>query len=64
MIVDVHAHAFPPLAGPSGFKSVKEHADVIQTHLAVRGPVVERTGEDFTATEDVNFRVGKFGRLK
>jgi predicted TIM-barrel fold metal-dependent hydrolase len=64
MIVDVHAHAFPPLAGPSGFKSVKEHADVIQTHLAVRGPVVERTGEDFTATEDVNFRVGKFGRLE
>ena len=36
----------------------------LQTHLAVRGPVVDRQGLDFAAEEDVNFRVGRFGRLE
>jgi hypothetical protein len=64
MIVDVHAHAFPPLAGACGFESVEAHMRFLQVHLAVRGPVVDRTGPDFGATEDVGFRVGRFGRLE
>ena len=36
----------------------------LQTHLAVRGPVVDRQGPDFEAEEDVSFRVGRFGRLE
>jgi predicted TIM-barrel fold metal-dependent hydrolase len=64
MIVDVHAHAFPPLAGACGYASVAEHIQFMQTHLAVRGPVVDRQGSDFSAEEDVNFRVSPFGRLE
>jgi predicted TIM-barrel fold metal-dependent hydrolase len=64
MIIDVHAHAFPSLAGACGYSSVAEHMKIMQTHLAVRGPVVDRKGQDFTADEDVNFRVGRFGRLE
>ncbi len=36
----------------------------LQVHLAVRGPVVDRDGPEFGADEDVNFRVGRFGRLE
>lgn len=64
MIVDVHAHAFPPLAGACGYGSVAEHVQFMQTHLAMRGPVVDRQGGEFTPEENVNFRVGKFGRLE
>lgn len=64
MIVDVHAHAFPPLAGPCGYASEAEHMAFLQTHLAVRGPVVDRQGPKFDAEDDVDFRVGRFGRLE
>lgn len=64
MIVDIHAHAFPPLAGASGYASVEAHMRYLQVHLAVRGPVVDRKGPDFGADEDVGFRVGRFGRLE
>lgn len=64
MIVDVHAHSFPPLAGACGYSSVAEHMQFMQTHLAVRGPVVARQGGEFGAEEDVDFRVGKYGRLE
>lgn len=64
MIVDVHAHAFPPLAGACGYASAAEHLRYMQVHLAVRGPVVDRDGPDFGADDDVDFRVGRFGRLE
>ena len=64
MIVDVHAHAFPRLDGACGYASRAEHLHYMQVHLAVRGPVVDRTGPDFGADEDVDFRVGRFGRLE
>ena len=34
MIIDSHAHAFPPMGGPSGFVSSERHAMYTQHGLA------------------------------
>ncbi len=78
MTIDSHAHAFPPMGGPSGFASTKRHAMYTQHALALHhqpvrrmadnSPVREQTlydGEDVTLAglTDVGFRGGGFGRL-
>lgn len=63
MMVDIHAHAFPPLTEASGFQSPEEHVKYIQrlvsfaTHMRFEG---ELPGPD----EEVQFRVGKYGKFE
>ena len=78
MIVDSHAHAFPPMGGPSGFVSSERHAMYTQHGLAHHHQPVRRfsdhmqvreqtlcDGEDVTldGLTEVGFRGGGFGRL-
>ncbi len=63
MIVDSHAHVFPYLGGASGYDSPKAHMVYLQRHLVDRIGVVERKGGAFAAGEDIDFRVGDYGRL-
>ena len=63
MIVDIHAHAFPPLSEASGYDSSEEHLKYIQrqasssTHMRFQG---ELPGSD----EEVQFKVGRYGKLE
>jgi predicted TIM-barrel fold metal-dependent hydrolase len=63
MIIDAHAHAWPYLGGASGYPTVAQHLKFLQrtaafsTHLKAKGPRP-------TPDEDVNFRIGRFGRLE
>jgi len=63
MIVDIHAHAFPPLSEASGYESPAEHLKYIQkaasssTHMRFVGQLPE-------PDEDVQFRVGRYGKLE
>ena len=73
MIIDSHAHAFPPMGGPSGFVSSERHAMYTQHGLAHHHQPVRRfsdqtqvreqtlcDGEDVTldGLTDVGFRGG------
>jgi predicted TIM-barrel fold metal-dependent hydrolase len=66
MIIDVHAHVFPHHGGASGYKDAKTHLNTQQAFIEkvwgrmVSNPSDERYKPD--ANEDVNFRVGKYGR--
>jgi predicted TIM-barrel fold metal-dependent hydrolase len=51
-IVDVHAHAFPPLRGASGYKDQATHLDHIRTEVHTLLP------EGYT-----NLRVSQYGKL-
>lgn len=42
MIVDAHAHIFPPLAGPAGFATEAEHRLFLQLYIATHGEPVRR----------------------
>jgi len=63
VIVDVHAHAFPPLSEASGYDSPEVHLKYIQrqvsssTHMIFEGPLPE-------PEENVQFRVGKYGKVE
>jgi predicted TIM-barrel fold metal-dependent hydrolase len=78
-IVDSHVHIFPNLDGPSGFASQAEHRRFLQLYMATHGEPVRRLRDHgavsgqtlYTAPltsperlRDVNFRVGRFGRLE
>ena len=78
MIVDSHAHVFPPMGGPSGHPSAAEHLRYVQHtimthHQPVRrvsdnAPVAHRTlydGENVAldAMHDVDFRSGGHGKF-
>jgi predicted TIM-barrel fold metal-dependent hydrolase len=78
-VVDSHAHIFPNLDGVSGFSSQAEHRRFLQLYMATHGepvrrlrdhqPVAEQTLYDDPLTapdrlRDVDFRVGRFGRLE
>ena len=78
MIIDSHAHAFPPMGGPAGFSSQARHASYTQHSLAYHHQPVRRlddhtrierqtlcTGDDVTmgSLTDVDFRGRGFGRL-
>lgn len=79
MIVDIHAHALPRLAGPSGHGLFEDHMKHLQHHLyfhiqGVRrardgAPVREQTlfdgqNDGLSGMYEVNFRIGRFGRLE
>ena len=78
MIIDSHAHVFPPMGGPSGHSTVRQHMRFIQQMLKFHHQPVRRTHDD-TATAgqtlydgiddsldglaDVGFRAGEQGRF-
>ena len=78
MIADAHLHMFPPMGGPSGHRSAREHLRYVQRelvfhHLPLRrasdGAIVQKqtlfngTDYSFDGLLDVNFRSGGHGRL-
>jgi predicted TIM-barrel fold metal-dependent hydrolase len=78
VIVDSHAHIFPPLGGPSGFASRRDHTRYLQHQMAGHHMPTRRTADNaITSGEtllkgdgitldgltDVDFRGGGFGRL-
>ena len=78
MIADSHVHAFPPLGGASGFRSVAEHLRYLQREMVFHHQPVRRVRDSLESSEqtlyngsdyslggllDVNFRGGDFGRL-
>jgi L-galactono-1,5-lactonase len=64
MIVDAHSHAWPFLGGASGYSSPAEHLKHLQMSASRAGPHLKRVGPKPLADENVNFRVGKYGRME
>ena len=78
MIIDSHAHAFPPMGGPSGHRTTREHMRYVQhlimnhhqpvRSLADNSIVTRQTlydGKDLSLSGliEVDFRGGGYGRL-
>jgi predicted TIM-barrel fold metal-dependent hydrolase len=78
-VVDSHVHIFPHLAGASGFASAAEHRRFLQLYMATHGEPVRRLRDHAPVPDqtlhrgrlgsladltDVDFRVGRFGRLE
>jgi len=79
MIADSHAHAFPPMGGPSGHRSTSEHLRYIQHLLMFHHQPVRRArdnarytgknllfdGQDYSLDNlaDVSYRGGGFGKF-
>jgi predicted TIM-barrel fold metal-dependent hydrolase len=78
-VVDSHVHIFPDLAEASGFASAAEHRRFLQLYMATHGEPVRRLSDHAPAPgarlfsgslermadlREVNFRVGRFGRLE
>jgi len=78
LIIDSHAHIFPPMGGSSGHDSVDEHMKFIQHMLIFNGQPVRNfnTGEflsdqslvnpggySFDYLSEVNIRAGQYGRF-
>ncbi|MGH2559827.1 MAG: amidohydrolase family protein [Thermomicrobiales bacterium] len=51
MVVDAHAHIFPPLAGACGFASEAEHDRYLQLYIATHGEPVRRLRDHAVAPE-------------
>ena len=80
MIIDIHAHVFPSLAGASGFATLEEHTLFLQLYIATHAQPTRRlrdhtrsTGGDIlgdglyetpAAFANAAFRVGRFGRFE
>lgn len=66
MIIDGHMHAFPYLGGVCGWKSATEHLDYVQRFMYGSARPDAATKANFWSSElpDINFRVGKFGRME
>jgi predicted TIM-barrel fold metal-dependent hydrolase len=64
MIIDAHAHAWPYLGGASGYASAKDHLKYLQKSAANAGPHLRMVGPRPLEDEDVDFRVGKYGRTE
>jgi len=66
MIIDVHGHVFPHHGSASGYKDVSTHLMIQQDFIEkVWGRMVSSTLDEKYKPypgEDVNFRVGKYGR--
>ena len=45
MIVDSHAHAFPPMGGPSGHRTAREHMRYVQHMLMFHHQPVRRADD-------------------
>jgi len=78
MIVDSHAHVFPPMGGPSGHRSTREHMRYVQHLLLFHHMPVHRVSDDarvdvpppydgddlsIAGLSDVNYRSAGFGRF-
>ena len=79
MIVDAHGHAFPPMGGPSGFPSAREHMRYVQHGMMFHHQPFRRAddgsryeapnplydGKDMMldGLTDVSFRGGGYGRF-
>ena len=63
MIIDIHAHAFPPLSEASGYHTSEEHLKYIQKQASV-STHMRFEGELPRPDEDVKFRVGKYGKFE
>jgi predicted TIM-barrel fold metal-dependent hydrolase len=79
MLIDTHAHTFPYMGGPSGFRSSDEHLRRIQRvvyssynpplHKSDNSPITKQTLWDGInrggdGLLSVNFRVAKYGRFE
>ena len=66
MIIDVHAHVFPHQGGAAGYKDAETHLMMQQdlVHRFWRRMVTSTLDEKYIPYpgEDVNFRVGRYGR--
>ena len=78
MIVDSHAHVFPPMGGPSGHPSVGEHLRYVQHTIMTHHQPVRRVSDNVAITNqtlfdgedvaldamyDVDFRGGDHGKF-
>ena len=78
MIVDSHAHIFPPMGGPSGHPSVAEHMRYVQHTIMMHHQPVRRVSDNVAVTRqtlfdghdvaldamyDVDFRGGGHGKF-
>ena len=78
MIVDSHAHAFPPMGGPSGHRTTREHMRYVQHLMMFHHQPVRRVdnnsvlsrqtlydGQDLSlgGLAEVDFRGGGYGRF-
>jgi predicted TIM-barrel fold metal-dependent hydrolase len=79
MIIDSHAHVFPPMSGAAGHRTVREHMRYLQAQMAVHHQPVRQAddvkrvmdkqmlvrGHDYTldGLTDVNFRARGYGRF-
>ena len=79
MIVDSHAHVFPPMGGPAGHRTTRQHMAYVQHLLTFHHQPVRRVddnsvykgqtlsnGRDYSldGLSDVNYRGGGYGRLE
>ena len=65
MIIDCHAHVFPFLGSACGWKSSEEHLDYLQKYMySSANPEFATKPEFWNSRIDINFRVGKFGRME
>lgn len=80
MIIDSHAHIFPPLSGASGFAPREEHALFLQLYIATHAQPTRRLRDHAQSFSDdtlgdgrydgpeafasADFRVGSFGRFE
>lgn len=68
MIIDAHVHVFPNQAGTAGYKDVETHLMVLRRFMEdakmwrrMSSNTIDEKYTPYT-DEDINFRVGKFGR--
>jgi len=65
MIIDCHMHVFPWLGGACGWESQEAHLDYLQKFMYSAARPQAAAKPDFWTSElDINFRVGKFGRME
>ncbi len=65
MIIDGHMHMFPFLGGACGWESQEAHIDYLQKNMyGVARPTKASESGYWDSKLDINFRVGKFGRME
>lgn len=65
MIIDGHMHVLPYLGGASGWVSKEAHLDYLKRMMYAGAHPVEAAEPGFWTSElDINFRVGRFGRVE
>lgn len=65
MIIDCHMHVFPLLGSVGGWETTEKHLDYLQKFMygSARPEATAKPGF-WTSKLDINFRVGKFGRME